>query len=163
MASLDIVLERSEWSYTDGEKAAMAEEKNAIYRRLLGRMSEADLAPETKRTLDALRAKGLKLAIGSSSKNTPYILQRLGLEGYFDAISDGNNISHSKPDPEVFVKAADMIGFDPADCLVVEDAHAGVEAAVNGGFDAAAIGDARDDARATWHLDAFGQLLEAVG
>ena len=122
-------------------------------------MSPCDLSDEVRDTLVALRGKGLKLAIGSSSRNTPYILERIGLSSFFDAVSDGNNITHSKPDPEVFLKAAEMLGFDPSACLVVEDAHAGVEAAVNGGFDAAAIGDARDDARAKWHLDTFSDLL----
>ena len=162
MASLEIVLEKSDKTYTGAEKARFAEAKNALYRELLGQMSPADLTDEVKTTLDALRAKGLKLAIGSSSKNTPYILQRIGLGDYFDAISDGNNITHSKPDPEVFVKAAQMLGLAPSACLVVEDAHAGVEAAVNGGFEAAAIGDARNDERAAWHLNRFGELMNAV-
>ena len=162
MASLEIVLEGSDKRYTDAEKAGFAAEKNARYRELLGRMSPADLSDEVKSTLEALRAKGLKLAIGSSSRNTPYILERIGLAGFFDAVSDGNNITHSKPDPEVFQKAAQMLALDPSACLVVEDAHAGVEAAVNGGFDAAAIGDARDDPRARWHLEAFSDLLEIM-
>ena len=162
MASLEIVLEKSDKAYTDAEKAQFAEIKNTLYRELLGQMSPADLTDEVKQTLDALRAKGLKLAIGSSSKNTPYILQRIGLGDYFDAISDGNNITHSKPDPEVFVKAAQMLDLDPSVCLVVEDAHVGVEAAANGGFEAAAIGDARDDERATWHLNRFGEFMNAV-
>ena len=159
MASLEIVLDGSDKHYTDAEQAGFAEEKNTIYRELLGRMSPCDLSDEVRDTLVALRGKGLKLAIGSSSRNTPYILERIGLSSFFDAVSDGNNITHSKPDPEVFLKAAEMLGFDPSACLVVEDAHAGVEAAVNGGFDAAAIGDARDDARAKWHLDTFSDLL----
>ena len=159
MASLEIVLDGSDKHYTDAEKAGFAEEKNTIYRELLGRMSPCDMSDEVRDTLVALRGKGLKLAIGSSSRNTPYILERIGLSSFFDAVSDGNNITHSKPDPEVFLKAAEMLGFDPSACLVVEDAHAGVEAAVNGGFDAAAIGDARDDARAKWHLDTFSDLL----
>ena len=162
MASLEIVLEGSDKRYTDAEKAELAAEKNARYRELLGRMSPADLSDEVKSTLDALRAKDLKLAIGSSSRNTPYILERIGLAGFFDAVSDGNNITHSKPDPEVFLKAAQMLALDPCVCLVVEDAHAGVEAAVNGGFDAAAIGDARDDPRARWCLEAFSDLLRII-
>ena len=162
MASLEIVLEGSDKRYTDAEKAELAAEKNARYRELLGRMSPADLSDEVKSTLDALRAKDLKLAIGSSSRNTPYILERIGLAGFFDAVSDGNNITHSKPDPEVFLKAAQMLALDPSVCLVVEDAHAGVEAAVNGGFDAAAIGDARDDPRARWCLEAFSDLLRII-
>ena len=162
MASLEIILEKSDRTFTDAEKAVLAEEKNTLYRQLLGRMSEADLSGEVKETLEALRKDGLRLAIGSSSKNTPYILERIGLGGFFDAVADGNCITHSKPHPEVFLKAAEMIGLPPQDCLVVEDAHAGVEATVNGGFDCAAIGDARKDARARWHLDRFSDLLECI-
>ncbi|MBQ8964625.1 MAG: beta-phosphoglucomutase [Clostridia bacterium] len=162
MASLEIVLEKSEKAYTDAEKGEFAEIKNTLYRELLGQMSPADLSDEVRHTLHALRDMGLKLAIGSSSRNTPYILERIGLGGFFDAVSDGNNITRSKPDPEVFVKAAQMLSLEPSDCLVVEDAHAGVEAAVNGGFDAAAIGDAREDPRAKWRLDTFCDLLGVV-
>lgn len=162
MASLDIILERSDKTYSEAEKAGFAEVKNTLYRKLLGQMNPADLAKEVKETLHALRAAGLKLAIGSSSKNTPYILERIGLGDFFDAVSDGNNITHSKPDPEVFLKAAKMLALSPSACLVVEDAHAGVEAAVNGGFDAAAIGDAKEDERAAWHLNRFADLLIVV-
>lgn len=159
MESLNIVLEKSAACYTEEEKTAMATEKNDAYRQLLHQMSPADLSSEVKQTLDALRARGLKLAIGSSSKNTPFILERLGLGGYFDAVADGNCITHSKPNPEVFLKAAEMIGLSPSVCLVVEDAHAGVEAAVAGGFDCAAIGDAKDDVRAKWRLNTFADLM----
>ena len=159
MRSLEIILEKSGIAYSDAEKAALAEEKNARYRQLLARMTAEDLAGDVKTTLAALRRAGLKLAIGSSSRNTPYILERIGLNGFFDAVADGNGITHSKPHPEVFLKAAEMIGLRPGDCLVVEDAHAGVEAAVAGGFDCAAMGDARDDPSAAWHLQAFSDLL----
>lgn len=125
-------------------------------------MSPTDLTPEVKSTLDALRSKGLKLAIGSSSKNTPFILERLGLGSYFDAIADGNCITHSKPHPEVFLKAATLLELPPAQCLVVEDAHAGVEAAVAGGFHCAAMGDATEDPRATYHLGSFCELLNCL-
>ncbi len=162
MASLDIILEKSGKTYTDAEKAAFAEEKNTLYRELLAQMSPADLSDNVKSTLEALRKTDLKLAIGSSSKNTPFILERIGLGHFFDAVADGNCITHSKPHPEVFLKAATMIGFFPQNCLVVEDAHAGVEAAVAGGFDCAAIGDAKDDARAKWHLEQFSDLLKAI-
>lgn len=158
MASLEIILEKSDKTYSDAEKAAFAEEKNTTYRELLGRMSPADLSDDVKSTLEALRKTNLKLAIGSSSKNTPFILERIGLSDFFDAVADGNCITRSKPDPEVFLKAAEMIGLPPKDCLVVEDAHAGVEAAAAGGFTCAAMGDARDDAKAAWHLDRFSDL-----
>ena len=159
MASLEIVLERSSVSYTEEEKAAFAEEKNNLYRELLKNMSPADLAPEVKETMDALRAKGLKLGIGSSSKNTKFILSQIGLNGYFDKISDGTNISRSKPDPEVFQKAAEYLELPPEVCLVVEDAHSGVEAAKAGGFACAAMGDTIDDPRADFHLTRLSDLM----
>ena len=160
MQSLEIILERGSRTYSDAEKAAFAEEKNALYRELLAGMSPADLPEEVRCTLDALRKTPLKLAIGSSSRNTPFILERIGLGSFFDAVADGNCITHSKPHPEVFLKAAAMLGLPPEKCLVVEDAHAGVEAADAGGFDCAAMGDAKDDPRARYHLAGFGELLE---
>ena len=160
MQSLEIILEKSDKRYSEEEKNAFAEEKNRLYRELLAQMSPADLSDDVKSTLETLRKSHLKLAIGSSSKNTPFILDRVGLGSFFDAVADGNCITHSKPHPEVFLKAAEMIGLPPADCLVVEDAHAGVEAAVAGGFDCAAIGDAKDDRRAQWHLGHFSDLLK---
>ena len=162
MDSLEIILQGAGRTFSAEEKAALADEKNALYRSLLRQMSPADLAPEVRRTLDALRTQGLALAIGSSSRNTPFILERLGLAGFFDAVSDGNCITRSKPDPEVFLKAAQMLSLPPHDCLVVEDAHAGVQAAAAGGFDCAAMGDARDDPRAAWHLARFADLLSVV-
>lgn len=162
MACVDIILEKSSRTYTDEEKLQMATEKNDLYRRLLGELSPKDLSDDVKNTLDTLRAEGMKMAIGSSSKNTPFILERIGLGDFFDAVSDGNNITHSKPHPEVFLKAADMLGLEPKDCVVVEDAHAGVEAAVSGGFDCAAMGDAKDDERAVFHLEKFSDLLTFV-
>ena len=163
MASLEIILERYTGpALTNGEKEALATKKNDIYRKLLSRMSPADLSDEVKTTLDALRAKGLKLAIGSSSKNAPFILERIGLAGYFDAISDGNNISRSKPNPEVFLKAAEFLGLQPIDCLVVEDAIAGAEAGHAGGFTVACVGDASDAKAGDHNLDCFSALLEVV-
>ena len=162
MASLDIVLERADGAYTPEEKAAFAEEKNDTYRALLKNMTPADLSQEVKDTLDALRARGLLLGIGSSSKNTKFILSRIGLGDYFDKISDGTNISRSKPDPEVFLKAAEYLGLAPADCLVVEDAKAGVQAACAAGMDSAAIGDAYGCGLATYDLERFSDLLRCV-
>lgn len=162
MQSLEIILEKSGKTFTDEEKAAFAEEKNTTYRQLLGRMSPADLSDDVKTTLETLRKTDLKLAIGSSSKNTPFILERIGLGSFFDAVADGNCITHSKPHPEVFLKAAEMIGLKPADCLVVEDAHAGVEAAAAGGFDCAGAGDAKNDPRAVIHLERFADLCKHV-
>ena len=162
MASLDIILERYGGNMSPEEKQKAAEEKNSCYRELLRQMSPADLSPEVKTTLDALRAKGLLLGIGSSSKNAKFILGQIGLGEYFDKISDGTNISRSKPDPEVFLKAAEFLMLDPKECLVVEDAKAGIEAARAAGMDSAAIGDAVDCGLATYNLTRFSDLLNCV-
>lgn len=162
MESLEVVLEKSAKTYSDKEKIAFAERKNDIYKDMLKNMSPADLSEEVKTTLDKLKRAGVKIAIGSSSKNTPLILERLGLAGYFDAVSDGNNITKSKPDPEVFLLAAQFVGEKPADCLVVEDALSGIAAGTNGGFDTAAIGYASQFDKATYNLSAFSDLLKYV-
>ena len=111
------------------------------------------------RTLDTLRQRGYKLAIGSSSKNTKKILKQIGLDGYFDAVSDGTNITKSKPDPEVFIKAAEMVEEKPENCLVVEDALAGIDAAYAGGFISAGIGDAASHKYVTYPIHTFSDLL----
>ena len=160
MESFEIILERYEGTMSLEDKVVYTTRKNEAYKELLKNMSTADLSPEVKETLDGLRAKGLKLAIGSSSKNAGFILERLGLDGYFDAVSDGNNITRSKPDPEVFVKAAQLVGEASGDCLVVEDAKAGLEAAIGGGMDCAAMGDAVASGLATYDLTEFSDLLK---
>lgn len=160
MESFEIILERYEGTMSLEDKVVYTTRKNEAYKELLKNMSPTDLSPEVKETLDGLRAKGLKLAIGSSSKNAGFILERLGLDGYFDAVSDGNNITRSKPDPEVFVKAAQLVGEASGDCLVVEDAKAGLEAAIGGGMDCAAMGDAVASGLATYDLTEFSDLLK---
>ena len=159
--SLEIVLERYTGEPLSQErKVELATEKNEIYRQLLAQMSPKDLSAEVADTLNKLREMGLKLAIGSSSKNAPFILERIGLGSFFDAISDGNNITHSKPHPEVFLRAAEFLGIDPKDCLVVEDAEAGLDAAIAGGMECAAIGDAVKCGKGTYNLSTFSDLLK---
>lgn len=163
MESLEIILERYQGQpLSDAKKEELATMKNDIYRESLHQMSTADLSDEVRDTLNALRAKGLRLAIGSSSKNTPFILKRLGLENFFDAVSDGNNITRSKPDPEVFLKAAQFVDMEPADCLVVEDAVSGAQAGHAGGFQVACVGDASAAGAGDFNLKSFEQLLELV-
>lgn len=157
--SLEIILENYDGELSQTEKDLLLDEKNVYYRELLHTMSPADLSPEVKDTLAKCREKGLKLAIGSSSKNAGFILGRLGLDDYFDAVSDGNTISHSKPNPEVFQKASQMLGLRPKECLVVEDAEAGIAAAFAGGFDSAGIGDASNCLSATYHLETFADIV----
>ena len=162
MACMNILEELGGKHYTDSEKTAYADWKNEYYRELLAQMSPADLSQEVRSTLDALRARGLKLAVGSSSKNAKFILQRIGLSDYFDAVSDGTNISRSKPDPEVFLKAAEYLGLAPSDCLVVEDAVSGVEAAHAGGMKAATVGDAAGRGCGDFILSRFADLLAYI-
>ena len=161
MDSLNIILEGYEGSLTQAKKEALAEEKNALYRASLADMSPDDLPQDVRRTLDALRAAGLRLAIGSSSRNTRFILERLGLADFFDAVSDGTNITRSKPDPQVFLMAADFLSLPPARCLVVEDAQSGIAAAKAGGFDSAGVGDAA--AFATYPMERVSDLIAICG
>lgn len=159
MASLEIILEQSEKTYTEEEKRDLAERKNNIYKELLNQMTPEDLSEDVKHTLEELRSRGLKLAIGSSSRNTKRILSRLGLSDAFDAVSDGTNITHSKPDPEVFLKAAEYLGLKPEMCLVVEDARAGIDAAAAGGFESAGIGEAAEHEAVTYPIGKLTDLL----
>lgn len=160
MDSLEIILERYDGTLSQEEKEALAEKKNAIYRELLGTMTPSDVTEEVRDTLQKLRRKGYKLAIGSSSKNAKYILERVELTDYFDAISDGTNISRSKPDPEVFLKAAEYIGEAPEDCIVVEDAYAGIDAAKAGHMMAVGIGDASGYEKTDYPINRFAELLQ---
>jgi beta-phosphoglucomutase len=149
MESLEIILERAEKQYSDKEKENMATIKNEYYKELLAtKLSPKDILPGVLNILNDLKARGLKIAIGSSSKNTPTILKQIGLDTMFDAISDGNNIKNSKPDPEVFLIAAERLGLKPEDSLVVEDAEAGITAAKAGGMKTLAVGSASTDKRA---------------
>lgn len=160
--SLEIILEHAGKVFSPEEKKKMAEKKNAIYIKLLDRMSPRDLEEDVRSTLEQLRNRGCLLAIGSSSKNTRKILDKIGLGNYFDAVCDGNEITHSKPDPEVFLKAAGKMGLAVSECLVVEDACAGISAASAGGFDSAGLGDAAKDKNVTWALNTFGDLKNIV-
>jgi beta-phosphoglucomutase len=149
MASLEILLERATRRYSDAEKQEMAERKNGYYRELLKQLTPQHLLPGVRTVMDELKRRGIKVAIGSASKNTPGILCHIGLPEYFDAVADGNCIAKSKPDPEVFLVAAKMLNVPPQECLVVEDAIAGVEAALAGGMRTLAVGFASQDPRAT--------------
>ena len=163
MDSLEIILERYEGpDLSLREKEKLAEKKNEIYRTLLESMTPDDVTKEVRDTLTKLREKGYKLAIGSSSKNAKFILEKVELKDAFDAISDGNNITKSKPDPEVFLKAAEYLGLPPKACMVVEDAEAGIKAAKKGGMYAAGIGEAAKSINADESLKTFSELVDIV-
>ena len=162
MESLDIILEKCTHSLSMAEKEVLAEQKNRQYQDYLRGMTTDDLPTEVKETLDGLRQKGLRLAVGSSSKNTPLILHQIGLDGYFDAVADGNGVKRSKPAPDVFLLAAELLNVDPADCLVVEDAVSGAQAAHAAGMKAACVGDAAQNQAGDYNMGSIRELLELV-
>ena len=159
MDSLEIILGERSDEFSPDEKLAFATEKNLTYRSYLQTLTPEFVSPEVPETLQKLRDSGLRLAVGSSSKNTPLILEKTDLRKYFDAVSDGNNITKSKPDPEVFLKAAQFIGLDPSECVVVEDADSGIEAAKRGGFYAISIGDSVTNGLDDRHINSLVELL----
>ena len=162
MESLEIVLSLSEkpLALSEEEKLAIATEKNEQYREYLKTMTPADVSAEVRSTLATLRERGYLLAVGSSSKNTRFILSQTALTDAFDAIADGNDIKNSKPDPEVFLKAASLIGFAPVECAVIEDAEAGLEAANRGGMLSIAYASALECPLGRVKLHCFSDLLK---
>ena len=140
MASLDIVLEGAGRTFSPEEKAALAEEKNRTYQAYLAGMTPADLSTEARDALAELRRRGYRLALASGSRNAPLILERNGLGSLLDAAADGSRITRSKPDPEVFLTAAGMLGLAPARCAAVDDAAAGVAAGKAAGMFTVAFG-----------------------
>lgn len=161
MESLEIVLSLSEKPLllSENEKAALATEQNDCYREYLKTLTPADVSDEVRETLAELRKKGYHLAVGSSSKNTRFILSQTKLTDAFDAIADGNDIKNSKPDPEVFLKAASLIGIAPENCAVIEDAEAGLEAANRGGMLSVAYASAIDCSLGKVKLYKFSDLV----
>lgn len=153
MDSLEIILEKATKAYSDAEKQEMATRKNNYYVELIGALTPADILPGAMDVLNWLKEHGIKVAIGSSSRNTPIILRQIGLDGFFDAVADGNQITRSKPDPEVFLLAAKLLGLDPAVCMVVEDADAGVEAALAGGMRVLGVGSAMNNESASYRAE----------
>ncbi len=163
MESLEVVLEKSSYSYSEEEKLYLADKKNSLYRELLNDLSPDEILPGAMEFAEAARKAGLKVAIGSSSRNTPFILKKIGLADYFDAVADGNDISRSKPDPEVFLIAAQRLDIACEHCLVVEDADAGVEAAKGGKMYALAVGAASGHRKADLSADSLAEIdLETV-
>lgn len=163
MESLDIILENYKGEELSWEKKVeLATRKNEFYRDLLGNMTPADVTDSVRDTLAKLRSRGYKIALGSSSKNAKYILEKVDLLDAFDVISDGNNIINSKPNPEVFVKAANFLDQPCNRCLVVEDAEAGINAGKYAGMTTVAIGDAARSHIADRDIEQFPDLLNIL-
>jgi beta-phosphoglucomutase len=126
--------------YPETKLLEMMERKNNYYLEFIKEISPRDLLPGAKELLEEIRAAGLKIALGSASKNANEVLDRLGIRSLFDAISDGYSVDRQKPAPDLFLHAAGQLNLPPAECIVVEDAAAGIEAARAGGFRSIGLG-----------------------
>jgi len=140
MASLEILLRTGGVTATEKEKEVMAARKNGWYVEFISGMTPGEILPGSIRLLKALRKEDILTAIGSASKNAGMILDGIGLREMFDVIVDGNKIHKAKPDPEVFLRGAEEMGLAPANCIVFEDAQAGIEAAIAGGMRCVGVG-----------------------
>ena len=146
MESLSIILSLalpgtpSNRLFDESERFMLSEHKNKLYVDMIQNSSNMALLPGTRDTLQRLRQKGIRIALGSSSKNAPLIIDRLGITEYFDVIIDGRHVRNSKPDPEVFLLAAQKMLIAPGSCIVFEDSDAGIKAAQSAGMFAVGIG-----------------------
>ncbi len=141
LRSLDILLNIGGITKSDSERNVLATQKNELYLELIEKLDFNDLLPGSKTFIENAKDQAIKIALGSASKNAAYILKKLGIAHLFDARIDGTMVSNAKPDPEVFAKAAKLLGLNPANCLVFEDAQAGIDAAKNAGMKCIGIGD----------------------
>jgi beta-phosphoglucomutase len=158
--SLEILLETGGVSMDEAEKAAAAEKKNAWYVEYLRGLDESALLPGSREFLSVLREGGILRGLGSASKNAPFILERLGISGLFNAVIDGTQTSRAKPDPEVFLKCARALKLPPSCCVVFEDSLAGIEAAKAGGMRAIAVGKQENLSGAEKYITSLEDMLD---
>ena len=140
--SLEYILDLGNLTFTEEEKAQMAEEKNSWYVESISNMDKSELLPGAETLIKEIKASGLKVSLGSASKNSLRILEATGLIDYFDAIIDGTKTTESKPHPQVFLMGAEALELSPEECIVFEDSLNGVKAANTGGFVSIGVGDA---------------------
>lgn len=159
MRSLDILLTIGQISpLSEAEKLDMAREKNELYVSYIKQMQKDEILPGVEAFLSTLREQGIKIALGSASKNAGLILERLDLTEWFDVVVDGTHVSAAKPDPEVFLKGCEALGVAPAETIVFEDAEAGVEAALAGGMQCVGVGDVKSLGKAHLVIPSFEAL-----
>lgn len=161
-SSLEIILERANRTYSHIEKEVLMTRKNQLYVNSLNELSEKDILPGVLDVLKELKMRNVKIAIGSSSKNAKIILEKIGLIALFDYISDGTMIKRSKPEPDVFLNVSNFFNLNPENCIVVEDAKSGIEAAKAAKMMALAVGDAINCPLADGVLHQMIDLLEFV-
>ena len=158
MASLEIILEIGGSKLNDDRKQEYATLKNNWYIDYISKMTSNEILPGSLSFINELRDANIRVAIGSASKNTPLILKQVGILELFDAVVDGNNVRNAKPDPEVFLKAARMLGIKPENCVVFEDAIAGVQAALNAGMMCIGVGSANILSKAHFVISGLNEM-----
>tara|TARA_B110000908_G_scaffold66999_1_gene81082 strand:+ start:318 stop:977 length:660 start_codon:yes stop_codon:yes gene_type:complete len=139
--SLEKILSLGSLELNSHTMMQLMDKKNELYLELVSTTNESEILPGVLDLILELKKEGVRVCLGSSSKNATVILKNLNLYDLFDGVVDGNHVTLSKPDPEVFIKGANILGLQPSECIVFEDASAGVEAALSGGFFALGIGD----------------------
>ncbi len=163
MESLEILLSLGDRSYPPAEKEAFAAEKNKRYIAYIDRMTKEEILPGVREFLLGCRAAGCRTALGSVSKNSARILEKLEIGPLFDFVVDGTCVTHAKPDPEVFVKSMEHFGCLPGECIVFEDAVSGIEAAHRAGMHAVGIGTRENLPEADLILPGFaGKSFEEI-
>lgn len=155
MESLEVMLKNSDKVYSEAQKREMAERKNCLYVNFIKGVKPSDLLEGVLCFLNSAKERGISCAIGSSSRNAMTILKAVKLDNFFDAVVDGTKIKKSKPDPEVFLLAANLLGLQPGECVVFEDAYAGIEAAHSAGMKTVALGAARDNEKADIRIESL--------
>ena len=158
VSRVDSLMKIIEWTgatISDEEFQSLMVEKNEWYLELVQGLGPQDALPGALNFLQTAYDQGIKIALGSASKNAPMILEKLGITPLFTAIIDGNNVVNGKPHPEVFLKGAEALGLEPSECVVFEDSIAGVQAAKTGGMSSVGIGDA-ETLQADIHFTALG-------
>ncbi len=155
MKSLELILEMGGVEKSEEERIALAAKKNDWYLELINEMDESEILPGIQPFLDGLQAEGIKIGLGSASKNAPTILDKVGLTSYFETIIDGSKTTKGKPHPQVFLLGAEALGVSPENVLVFEDAPKGVEAAKAGGMFCIGIGEQEVLGKADYVMPGF--------
>lgn len=161
MESLNIVLEVGNiTNLSEEEKIELATRKNSYYLEMIDSIDETEILPGIPEFIEKLKINNCKISLGSASKSGGMILKKLHLADRFDEIVDGNLVERPKPDPEVFVTAAKLLGVPCEECVVIEDAKAGVEAAHAGGMRCIGVGDKEILSEADWNVSSTAELVD---
>ncbi len=159
--SLKKILSWANKHISDKEFQELMDAKNQNYLQYIAKMDENEILPDVNRLLNYLTESNQPIALGSASKNARPILEKINLYQKFDAIVDGNNVTKAKPDPEVFIKAAELLNVPPTDCIVFEDSQAGIEAANKAGMVTIGIGDKKTLNKADYIFKDFTEINES--